>query len=60
MLARYYFEPYTLKYFNIYTTILKSKINLLLNIIDKIGNKDTNIIQNFLAYLDIGRKWKCF
>ncbi len=51
--ARYYFEPYTLEYFNKYTNIVKNKINLLLNIIEKISNKDSHAIQEILDDLDI-------
>ncbi len=51
--ARYCFEPYTLEYFNKYTNILKNKINLLLNIIEKISNKDSYTILETLNDLDI-------
>lgn len=51
--ARYYFEPYTLEYFNRYTAIIRNKINVLLNLIEKIGNKDIKTIQEWLTELDI-------
>ena len=51
--VRYYFEPYTLEYFNKYTTIVRNKANLLLNLIEKIGNKDIQPIQELLTELDI-------
>ena len=50
---RYSFEPYALEYFKRYTTIVRNKIFLLLNIIEKIGNKDSLSIQNLLEELDI-------
>ena len=51
--GRYCFEPYTLEYFNKYTTIVRNKANLLLNLIEKIGNKDSQTIQEMLTDLDI-------
>ena len=49
----YRFEPYTLKYFNNYTKILKTKILTLLNLIEKIGTKKTRSIKKELIELDI-------
>lgn len=51
--GRYCFEPYTLEYFNRYTAIVRNKANLLLNLIEKIGNKDGQTIQEVLTDLDI-------
>jgi hypothetical protein len=51
--SRYHFEPYTLEYFNRYTTIVRNKANLLLDIIEKIGVKNTSSIQDKLIDLDI-------
>lgn len=51
--GRYCFEPYTLEYFNKYITIVRNKANLLLNLIEKIGNKDSQTIQEMLTELDI-------
>lgn len=50
---RYYFEPYSLEYFNRYSNIVRDKALLLLNIIDKIGNRDTISIQDLITELDI-------
>lgn len=50
---RYRFEPYTLKYFKKYVTIVRKKATLLLDIIEKIGYKDYMSIQETLANLDI-------
>lgn len=50
---RYEYEPYALKYYKKYTNILKSKINRLLYIIENIGIKKYNAIQNELLDLDI-------
>lgn len=52
-IARYCFEPYTLKYFHRYTDILRYKILLLLNIIEKISTKKSASIQDILDDLDI-------
>lgn len=52
-MQRYTFEPYTLKYFNNYTKILKTKILTLLNLIEKIGTKKTRSIKKELIELDI-------
>lgn len=51
--AKYDFDPYTLEYFNKYTSIVKNKIYLLLKIIERIGNKNTENIDNILLDLDI-------
>lgn len=50
---RYYFEPYTLEYFNKYSNIVRNKALLLLNVIEKIGNRDTVSIQDLITELDI-------
>ena len=50
---RYYFEPYTLEYFKRYSNIVRNKVLLLLNIIEKIGNKDFLSIQDFMSEPDI-------
>lgn len=49
----YCFEPYTLEYFNKYTTIVRNKANLLLKIIEKISTKDITSVQDILSDLDI-------
>lgn len=51
--GRYHFEPYALKYFNKYVTILKNKLFILLNIIEKIGNKESLVIKDILDDIDI-------
>lgn len=51
--GRYYFDPYTLEYFNRYSNIVRNKALLLLNLIEKIGNKDTMSIQDLITELDI-------
>lgn len=51
--SRYYFEPYTLQYFNKYTSIVRDKILLLLNIIEQIGNRNSMPIKDLIAELDI-------
>lgn len=51
--GRYYFEPYTLKYFNKYSNIVRKKALQLLNIIEKIGNKNVSSAQDFIVDLDI-------
>lgn len=50
---RYYFEPYALEYFNRYANILRNKALLLVNIIEKIGYKNSLSIQDLLNELDI-------
>lgn len=52
-MIRYQFEPYTLKYFNKYIEIIKRKLLTLLDIIEKIGNKDVAPIQDYLTELDV-------
>ena len=51
--ARYYFELYTLKYFNRYSNIVRNKSKKILNIIEKIVNKDYTDIADLLVELDI-------
>lgn len=51
--ARYCFKPYTLEYFNRYISIVRNKVNILLSLIEKIGNKDIQPIQELLTKLDI-------
>lgn len=51
--GRYYFEPYTLKYFHIYSTIVRKKANTLLDIIEKIGNRESISINDLLLELDV-------
>lgn len=51
--GRYFFEPYTLEYFNRYSKIVRNKALLLLNIIEKIGNRNTASIQDLITELDI-------
>lgn len=51
--GRYYFEPYTLEYFNKYSNIVRNKVLLLLNVVEKIGNRDTMSIQDLITELDI-------
>ena len=52
-ISRYQFEPYTLEYFNKYTTIVRNKAIQLLNIIEKIGNRQSITIKDTLLELDI-------
>ncbi len=52
-IGRYQFEPYTLKYFNKYIGIVRSKLLTLLDIIEKIGNKNVTSVQDFMTELDI-------
>ena len=52
-IQRYRFEPFTLEYYNKYTTIIRNKVNLLLNIIEKVSSKDIETIQDMLTSLDI-------
>lgn len=51
--SKYDFNPYVLEYFKKNSTIIKRKLNLLLNLIEKISIKDTTSIQNLLIDLDI-------
>lgn len=52
-LNKYKFEPYTLEYFNKYISIVRKKILILLDIIEKIGNKNTSSIADIILDLDI-------
>ena len=51
--SRYYFTPYSLKYFQIYSQIVKNKSIRLLNIIECLANKDIEAVQDNLKSLDI-------
>ena len=51
--AKYDFDPYTIEYFKKYTAIVKRKLILLLDLIEKISIKDTKPIQDLLTDLDI-------
>lgn len=50
---KYVFTPYSLEYFQKYVKILKSKLLLLLNIIENISNKKSDSISEQLSDLDI-------
>lgn len=50
---RYSFEPYTLEYFNRYTDIVRNKAIIILNIIEKIANKDCDSIVDLMMKIDI-------
>lgn len=52
-MVRYTYEPYTLFYYTQYTTILKSKINKLLSVIDGISSNNASQIDEELNNLDI-------
>lgn len=52
-MVRYTYEPYTLFYYTHYTTILKSKINKLLYVIDGISSNNVSQIEEELNNLDI-------
>ena len=52
-LNKYKFDPYTLEYFNKYISIVRKKILILLDIIEKIGNKNTSSIKDIILDLDI-------
>lgn len=52
-IKRYKLDPNTLFYFSNYISILKDKINKLLNIIESIGNKNIENIKDILEDLDI-------
>lgn len=52
-MGKYCFDPYTLEYFNTYSVIVKNKALVLLNIIEKIGNKEYMSISNLISELDI-------
>ena len=51
--SKYRFEPYTLEYFKKYSEIVRKKALLLLNIIENIGNKDSDKIKDILGDIDI-------
>ncbi len=51
--ARYCFEPYTLEYFNRYCSIVKNKAMQLLNIVERLADKDLVSIQDAITELDI-------
>lgn len=51
--GRYYFEPYTLEYFNRYTDIVRNKVNTLLNIVSGLANKEVESVQEQIEELDI-------
>lgn len=50
---RYTYYPYTTTYFERYTDIVRSKARKLLNIIEKLANKDTESIEKILKDLDV-------
>lgn len=50
---RYRFEPFTLEYFNNYSSIVRNKALQLLDVIEKIGTKESFTIQELLTELDI-------
>lgn len=50
--ARYGFDPYTLDYFHNYSNIVRNKAKKILDIIEKIVNKDFSIV-DILTELDI-------
>ena len=52
-LKKYEFEPYTLEYFKKYIKIVRKKVLILLDIIEKIGNKEVSAIGNIMEDLDI-------
>lgn len=51
--GRYHFDSYTLEYFNRYTTIVRNKTLKLLNIIERIGTRQSITIQDLLVEFDI-------
>lgn len=51
--GRYYFEPYTLEYFNRYTDIVRNKVNTLLNIVNGLANKEVESVKEQIEELDI-------
>lgn len=51
--GRYSFSPYTLKYFNKYSSIVRNKAIVLLNMIEQLGKKDYEPIQSLMIELDI-------
>lgn len=50
---RYAFYPYALTYFDTYSNIVRNKAKEILNIIEKIANKDCSTIDNLIVDLDI-------
>lgn len=50
---RYKFEPYTLKYYKKYTTIVRQKALLLISLIEAIGSKNTINFDKLLKSIDI-------
>lgn len=52
-LSRYSFDPYTLKYFEKYISILRNKILLLLTIESFLSRKDSYPIEDYLDEFDI-------
>lgn len=53
IVARYGFDSYTLDYFHKYSNIVRNKANKILDIIEKIVNKDYSTIVDLLIELDI-------
>lgn len=51
--ARYGFDSYTLNYFNKYSNIVRNKSKKILDIIEKIVNKDYSTIADLIIELDI-------
>lgn len=51
--ARYGFDTYTLNYFNKYSGIVRNKAKKILDIIEKIANKDRSTIADLIIELDI-------
>lgn len=51
--ARYEFDSYTLNYFNKYSDIVRNKAKKILDIIEKIANKDFSTIADIITKLDI-------
>ena len=51
--SRYGFDSYTLDYFNKYSNIVRKKAKKILDIIEKIANKDCSTIADLITDLDI-------
>lgn len=51
--SRYGFDSYTLNYFNKYSSIVRRKAKRILDIIEKIANKDYSTIADLIIELDI-------
>lgn len=51
--SKYHFDPYTLEYFIRYSQIVRNKILLLLNIIQKIGYRRIDAIKDYVDDLDL-------